>query len=84
MNVGELVMTSWFENGNLIGYQVERADDVIMTTVEVITELPVRDGCITFVALNGTFTYRFAGVQPPHGLVFERVREETGHAPARK
>lgn len=73
---GELWMTTHFSlTSEVTGYTVDRADDLIRVGVDYLAraDLPFEQGCITFVALNGTFRYRFAGVEDAHMLLFERV-----------
>jgi hypothetical protein len=76
MTPGDLVTTTHYDAaGNRTGFTVHQADDVISVTTEYLaaTGLPVEHGCVTFDALNGSFRYRFAGMQDSRTLLFERV-----------
>jgi hypothetical protein len=72
---GELLTTTQYDaDGNPTGYTVDHADDLIRVAPEYLAlgDLPIEQGCVTFTALNGTWRYRFAGVDR-RCLLFEKV-----------
>jgi len=75
----DLVTTTLYDtDGNPAGYSVDHADDSIRVAPIVLDGWPVEQGCITFDAINGTWRYRFAGVERTGrgwALRFERVVE---------
>lgn len=78
MTPGDLTTTTHYDaEGNPAGYTVDHADDLIRVSPIAIEGWPVDQGCITFDAINGTWRYRFAGVERTVGwaLLFERVVE---------
>jgi len=75
---GDLVTTTRYDGeGNMVGYTVDHADHLIRVAPVALNGWPVEQGCITFDAINGTWRYRFAGVERTTGwtLLFERVTE---------